>query len=313
VMFDPSLASGGHQPVHEEGCASPDSARRETGNIDMNSNPRHALDNESSPCTEVLTNTLLNMKRLRDESSLSEVPLTLTTARSPKRRLRSTARVRFQSLARVRVLDPVEDPDDGVRTIPRQDEHPSQEPATHVSYVDIEVETRLVDGPTILAQVTSRLLRSVSKMVLDTGSHDCLTPAACMWSIHTTLLRCGVTTVSTQTELQLLSRVISKLRDYSLEIQACGRVTVLPGPLQMGVSILTMLFRVAAVLRQAYLMILSRSSLSKAQKSGGSCISSSPGSEQNLEKEYVDLQGDTGLTDTPAPGIKPESLAVSFT
>ena len=119
-------------------------------------------------------------------------------------------------------------------------------------HVDLEVETKVLDGPPLIPHVTSTVISDVFMAQQRTGAQT--TSAEVMWSVHRTLVAHGWRTISSSIELQVLGLVAHRVQSIicSLRTQPERPVGLLPGPLCVRLSCLPMMERIQSCLRDLY-------------------------------------------------------------
>ena len=119
-------------------------------------------------------------------------------------------------------------------------------------HVDLEVETKVLDGPPLIPHVTSTVISDVFMARQRTCEQT--TSAEVMWSVHQTLVAHGWRTISSSIELQVLGRVAHRVQSIicSLRTQPERPVGLLPGPLCVRLSCLPMMERIQSCLHDLY-------------------------------------------------------------
>ena len=119
-------------------------------------------------------------------------------------------------------------------------------------HVNLEVETKVLDGPPLIPHVTSTVISDVFMAQQRTGAQT--TSAEVMWSVHRTLVAHGWRTISSSIELQVLGLVAHRVQSIicSVRTQPERPVGLLPGPLCVRLSCLPMMERIQSCLRDLY-------------------------------------------------------------
>ena len=128
-------------------------------------------------------------------------------------------------------------------------------------HVDLEVETKVLDGPPLIPHVTSTVISDVFMAQQRTCAQT--TSAEVMWSVHRTLVAHGWRTISSSIELQVLGRVEHRVQSIicSLRTQPERPVGLLPGPLCVRLSCLPMMERIQSCLHDLYSSIFAERQL----------------------------------------------------
>jgi len=191
----------------------------------------------SSDADEVVyQNTMLNRKRSREAEAEVDIA---ELARKTQRRQRNT-RVRFGTAVRVRIV--AED----------EQRHESGAGAQHheaVGVCDHEVETKLVDGPNLIPQVVSSLFVCIVQRRLKNVE-------GIMWTLHTTLVNCGWTSITSQLELDLLAQVYCKIEALESALVENGIVSILPGAMRLTMPVLPLMQQLKLGIHKAALRIV---------------------------------------------------------
>ena len=182
-----------------------------------------------SPTPEdVRANTLFNAKREREayaEAAEQQAPA--------KRRRQRDTRVCFERTVRVRDVEEESEERHAARACAQQDH---------------EVATKLVDGPSLIPHVTSNLLVGISQ-------HGLRDAETIMWTIYTTLLQHGWTSIDGLQELHLLGRTYSNLERLENTLNDEGFVAILPGAYQLNRAMLPGLQQLKLGINQASLRV----------------------------------------------------------
>ena len=119
-------------------------------------------------------------------------------------------------------------------------------------HVDLEVETKVLDGPPLIPHVTSTVISDVFMARQRTCEQT--TSAEVMWSVHQTLVAHGWRTISSSIELQVLGLVAHRVQSIicSVRTQPERPVGLLPGPLCVRLSCLPMMERIQSCLHDLY-------------------------------------------------------------
>ncbi len=72
-----------------------------------------------------------------------------------------------------------------------------------------------------------------------------------MWVIHTTLVKCGFTAITSHLELELLARICQRLQELHSDIEATGFASLLPAGMRLECSAVPVLRGLVASLRLA--------------------------------------------------------------
>jgi hypothetical protein len=190
----------------------------------------------SSDADEVYQNTLLNRKRSREAEAEVDIA---ELARKAQRRQRDT-RVRFGTAVSVRIVD--ED----------EQRHESGACAQHHEaggVCDHEVETKLVDGPNLISQVVSSLFVCIAQRRLKNVE-------GIMWTLHTTLVNSGWTSITSQLELDLLAQVYCKIEALESALVENGVVSILPGAMRLTMPVLPLMQQLKLGIHKAALRIV---------------------------------------------------------
>ena len=150
-------------------------------------------------------------------------------------------------------------PDDHTQHESRQPKQPTNKSAASAEtqmrsarHVDVEVETKVVDGPPLIPHVTSTVITDV--FMAQQRTCEQTTSAEVMWSVHRTLVAHGWRTISSSIELQVLGLVAHRVQSIicSLRTQPERPVGLLPGPLCVRLSCLPMMERIQSCLHDLY-------------------------------------------------------------
>lgn len=191
-----------------------------------------------SPTPEdVRSNTMFNAKREREPQVEADVAEPART----KQRLHRNMYVRFGASVRVRVL--YEEDEQRHQAGSCSQHHEPAQPAE-----DREVETKQGDGPNLISQVVSNLLIGIAQQKLRNAE-------TIMWTVHTTLLNCGWTTVTRQLELDLLGKTYNKIDAMEGALAENGFVAVLPGTIRLDTPMRPWLQQLKLGIHQAALRI----------------------------------------------------------
>lgn len=191
-----------------------------------------------SPTPEdVCSNTMFNGKREREPSAEADAA---ERARTKHRKHRSVY-VRFGTSVRVRVLQE-EDEQEHQAGACAQHHEPAQ------LAEDREVETKQGDGPNLISQVVSNLLVGIAQDKLRNAE-------TIMWTIHTTLVKCGWTSITSQLELDLLGKTYNRIDAMEGALVENGFVAVLPGAIRLDKSLRPWLQQLKLGIHQAALRI----------------------------------------------------------
>ena len=178
---------------------------------------------------DVWSNTVFNGKREREPEAEAHAA---EPVRSKQRKHRSVY-VRFGTSVRVRVLH-------------GEDEQEHHEPAQPAE--DREVETKQGDGPNLISQLVSNLLVGIAQ-------HKLRNAETIMWTIHTTLVKCGWTSITSQLELDLLGKTYNRIDAMEGALVENGFVAVLPGTIRLDKSMRPWLQQLKLGIHQAALRI----------------------------------------------------------
>jgi hypothetical protein len=192
-----------------------------------------------SPTPEdVCSNTIINGKREREPDVEADAA---EPARTKQRQHRSMY-VRFGTSVRVRVFDD-EDEQEHQAGACAQHHEPAQ-PAE-----DCEVETKQGDGPNLISQMVSNLLVGIAQRKLRNAE-------TIMWTIHTTLVKSGWTSITSQLELDLLGKTYNRIDAMEGALVENGFVAVLPGTIRLDRPMRPWLQQLKLGIHQAALRIV---------------------------------------------------------
>jgi len=196
-----------------------------------------------SPTPEdVRANTLSNAKRQREAETAAEAA---EQADSKRQRQRGT-HVRFERAVRVRDMEEEHEECHAEGACTEQDCEAAQRATAAVR--DHHVDTKLIDGPNIISQVVSSLLIAIAQR----RPQDAET---IMWTIHTTLLKHGWTSISCKQEMDILARTYGNLERLEKTLLNNGHVAVLPGAIRLSSPTLPLLKQLQVGIHQAALRI----------------------------------------------------------
>ena len=119
------------------------------------------------------------------------------------------------------------------------------------SFSDSYVQTKIEDGPCLIAQITSELVVGVSNRRV----HNL---ATIMLTIRTTLVNLGWTTISDSSEFHVLCAVNEKLHTIIMSLQENGAASLLPGSMRIDHSYQQVLCQVQARVQLAADAIIDR-------------------------------------------------------
>ena len=119
------------------------------------------------------------------------------------------------------------------------------------SFSDSYVQTKIEDGPCLIAQITSELVVGVSNRRV----HNL---ATIMLTIRTTLVKLGWTTISDSLEFHVLCAVNEKLHTIIMSLQENGAASLLPGSMRIDHSYQQVLCEVQARVQLAADAIIAR-------------------------------------------------------
>jgi hypothetical protein len=191
-----------------------------------------------SPTPEdVCSNTIFNGKREREPEAEDHAA---EPARTKQRKHRSVY-VRFGTSVRVRVLHGEGEQEHQAGACAQH--HEPAQPAE-----DREVETKQGDGPNLISQVVSNLLVGIAQ-------HKLRNAETIMWTIHTTLVKCGWTSITSQLELDLLGKTYNRIDAMEGALVENGFVAVLPGTIRLDKSMRPWLQQLKLGIHQAALRI----------------------------------------------------------
>lgn len=204
----------------------------------------------------LLDNTRRNAKRAREGAAdLQGRQEASAPKRTGKRQRGCPGPVRFTPHTQVRVVSSEEFMDETERCPIEPDERHKEYAQQH----DFMVTARMVDGPPLVATVTSNLVMHVAQMSgflfpVDITSY-------LLQSVYTTLAQFGVTNIPISEEVGVLNSVCRRLQSLVLAIEDRGSVGLLPGTMTISTAGLLMLTQLKARLQQAIFAVVARGSL----------------------------------------------------
>ena len=210
-------------------------------------------DDEQREQLLLLDNTRRNAKRAREGAA--EDLQGGQEASSPKRRGKSKrgcpGPVRFTPHTQVRVVWSEEFKDETERC-PMEPDEGHKECAQQRDFM---VTAKMVDGPPLVATVTTNLVKHVAQM---SGNLDI---TKILHSVYTTLTQFGLTSITIGEEVDVLNSVCRKLQSLILAIQNRGSVGLLPGTMSIGTAGLYILRQLQARLQQAVFAVVAQGSM----------------------------------------------------
>ena len=215
-------------------------------------------DDGGVACASHAGDALKDIQQKRKNSNERHEDMDCNGGRSSKRR-RSDGmcmHVRFEVVTRVRrvaELEPDVDAAGHDSAGASDDTQTRKQDAAERRYSssDSYVKTKIEDGPCLIAQITSELVVGVSKRRV-------YNLATIMWTIHTTLVNLGWTTISDSSEFHVLCAVNEKLHTIIMSLQENGAASLLPGSMRIDHSYQQVLCEVHARVQLAADAIIAR-------------------------------------------------------
>jgi hypothetical protein len=250
---EPGAECGGPLSERKALAVGASAHRDSASDTDSEAGMKGLEDDEQREQLVLLDNTRRNAKRaLEDGAGLRGGQEASAPMRTGKRqRACCPGPVRFTPHTHVRVVFTNQSMDATQRT-PMEPDEGHKECAQQRDFM---VTAKMVDGPPLVATVTTNLVKHVAQM---SGNLDI---TKILHSVYTTLTQFGLTSITIGEEVDVLNSVCRKLQSLILAIQNRGSVGLLPGTMSIGTAGLYILRQLQARLQQAVFAVVAQGSM----------------------------------------------------